>query len=272
MFLSERKGSTQWRFPKRTAIVVLALLLATLGKKLLAQMQLSPVQPSPRSAAWWTQRHSDILQKIKGQQFDLVFLGDSITQNYEKEGPAPDEVFAPVWREFYGKRKALNLGYSGDETQNLLWRIENGEVDGLSPKVAVILIGTNNSGLHPKWAPEENEAGIEAVVAELHKRCPQTKILLVGILPSAVSSQKSAIDNTVNHLLSGAYAKSSYVTFVDIAATFMKEGRLDEHLFYDTRLNPPRGALHPDTRAQRMMAEALEPTLVRLLGEAPVSK
>jgi lysophospholipase L1-like esterase len=206
--------------------------------------------------------------------FSLVFVGDSITQNYEKTGPAPDEAFAPIWSEFYGDRRALNLGYSGDQTQNVLWRLNHGEVEGISPKAVVVLIGTNNSLLNPQWSAEENAQGVEAVVADLRQRLPQAKILLLALLPSDVSPRKSAMDSEANALLARKFSGDVTVTWLDIGDIFRKAGALDTTLFYDTRLKPLRGALHLDTEAQRMMAAAIEPALSGLLGDrsrVPVS-
>ena len=119
----------------------------------------------------------------------LLLIGDSITNNYDKANP-PDENFQPTWKQFYEPRKALNLGFSGDTTANVLWRLDHGEVDGLHPKAAVLLIGTNNTAQHSEPDLEETESGIDAVVADLEERLPETKILLLGILPSDISARQ----------------------------------------------------------------------------------
>ena len=192
-------------------------------------------------------------------------VGDSITQNYEKTGPAPDEVFYPAWQEFFAPHKALNLGYSGDQTQHVLWRLQHGEVNGLTPKNVVVLIGTNNTPDRPggtrHQTAEEVAEGVEAVVEELHIRLPAAKILLVEILPSAVSVTKSNKDALVNSLLRLRYAGSAYVTCLDLSFLFVKDGELQTALFYDPRLKPARAPLHPDTIGQRKMAEAIAKTL-----------
>ena len=102
-------------------------------------------------------------------------------------GPPEWRDFVPVWQRFYGGRNAVNLGFNGDATSHLLWRIENGEVAGIAPKVAVILIGANNLGrLH--WPAEDTVAGIDAIVTQLRHRLPHTKLLLLGVLPSERSA------------------------------------------------------------------------------------
>lgn len=185
---------------------------------------------------------------------DLVFIGDSITQNYE--------LYAPVWDAFYGRRNALNLGYGMDTTGATLWRIAQGELDGIAPKVAVILIGANDTNLGRGVV--ETVAGVKAVVAAAQAHLPHSKILLLGILPSRRSVGKSKADAEINARLAGYYAGSKDVTFLDIAPTFIRRGALDLSLYVE---QPPEGALHPNLRGQAAMAAAIEPTLARLLGD-----
>ncbi len=193
-------------------------------------------------------------------------LGDSITNNYDK-AKLPDENFQPTWEQFYAPRKALNLGFSGDTTAHVLWRLQHGEVAGLHPKVALVLIGTNNTG-HGETA-EETELGIDAVVADLEQRLPETHVLLLGILPSDISDSKTQRDRAVNRYLANGYGENPRVTYLDIGAIFYHAGVLNAAIFYDPRLPQHGKSLHPDTNGQRMMAEAIEPTLARLMGDAP---
>ena len=190
----------------------------------------------------------------------MLLIGDSITNNYDK-AELPDENFQPIWKQFYEPRKALNLGFSGDTTAHVLWRLDHGEVDGLHPKVAVLLIGTNNTSQHNNHTAEQTEAGIDAVISELENRLPETKILLLGILPSDISDEKTARDQAVNAYLATCYSENPLVTFLNINSVFYKNGVLNTALFYDPRLPQHGKSLHPDTVGQRMMAEAIEPTL-----------
>lgn len=223
------------------------------------------VVPVPQTAGWWAWRHQDRLEKVKAGGVDLLFVGDSITQNYEKTGPAPDEIFYPTWQEYFAPHHALNLGYSGDQTQNVLWRLQHGEVDGLVPADIVLLIGTNNTVDAPSGTPlqsaEQVTAGVAAVVEQLHARLPGAEILLVEILPSSVSAMKSAKDAAVNAALRVRYAESEYVRCLDLSSLFLKDGMLNASLFYDPRMKVPRGPLHPDTVGQRMMAKAISDAL-----------
>ncbi|MCW0180901.1 GDSL-type esterase/lipase family protein [Zavarzinia sp.] len=214
---------------------------------------------------WWAERHQQKLEEIRRAPVDLIFIGDSIIHNYELTSTAPQYDFLGLWKRFYGNRKAVNLGFNGDTTGNALWRLENGEIDRIAPRVAVVLIGTNNT-IQGQGA-EETEAGIAAIVALLRQRLPMTKILLLGILPSGISPLKTALDQTVNLRLADRYAAARGVTFMDVGYLFLKDGVTDLGLYMDPRNTPPVPALHPDAAAQARMAEAIEPTLAALMGE-----
>jgi lysophospholipase L1-like esterase len=228
------------------------------------------VVPTDRlSEAWWAGRHQAIVAaQASHADAQLLLIGDSITSNYDKAKP-PNEDFRPIWQQYYAPRKALNLGFSGDTTANVLWRLDHGEVDGLHPKVAVLLIGTNNTGLLHETA-EQTDAGIDAVIADLEHHLPNTKILLLGILPTRLPSKYENFD--VNSYLGKRYAggEDGRVTYLDISVIFYQGGSLNDSLFYDPYLSPPRASLHPNTQGQRMMASAIEPAIARLLGEAPI--
>lgn len=261
-----------WKRGARRARAMMFALLAGLGLSAGAlaadDLPVSAVPADRLGEAWWAQRHQHVLEQVRAHpDAPLLLIGDSITHNYEKGDP-PDEDFLPTWNAFYGARGALNLGFSGDGTQHVLWRLDHGEVDGLRPKVAVVLIGTNNTGWL-KQSAEQAQLGIDAVVARLEQKLPQTHLLLLGLLPSDLSAEKSRADAEVNRYLAERYGDNPRVTYLDIGSVFVRDGRLDTTRFYDTRFDPPAGALHPDTRGQRMMAEAIEPTLARLLGEPP---
>ena len=214
---------------------------------------------------WWAERHARVLEQVKANPTaGVLFLGDSITQNYEK-AKTPDENFQPTWQQFYATRGAINAGFSGDRTEHLLWRLDHGEVDGLRARAVVLLIGTNNTAIGQPAA--EVEAGIDAVIEKVREKMPQAAILLLGILPSDISERKTAADREVNQYLSNRYAVDPKVSYLDVAPVFYKAGRLDASIFYDPRLPRPGKPLHPDTVGQRLMAEAVEPTLARLLQD-----
>jgi lysophospholipase L1-like esterase len=314
-----------------TAVIAATLLSAPLSQ-IRAQEPATPSAPSIRDLTpailptdrldvpWWAERHARVVETVRRRpDVGLLLIGDSITQNYEKANP-PDEDFQPTWKQFYEPRHALNLGFSGDTTANLLWRLTHGEIDGLRPQAAVILIGTNNTAQHQ--TAEQTEAGISNVVGTLTQRLPQTRILILGILPSDVSAEKTAADQAINAWLAKRYGqkntraeechpersrceamtqskdlrlqaqdspsstapanqtqatapptpqqKDPRVTYLDISSIFMTSpGTLNDAIFYDPRLSTPGKPLHPDTKGQRLMAEAIEPTLAKLMYDKP---
>jgi lysophospholipase L1-like esterase len=228
------------------------------------------VVPKDRlNESWWAARHKAIVDELPSHKdAQIVLIGDSITNNYDKAKP-PNEDFQPIWQQYYAPRKGLNLGFSGDTTANVLWRLDHGEVEGLHPKLAVLLIGTNNTGFFHQTA-EQTEAGIDAVIEDLEQRLPETKILLLGILPTRLPSKDLNFD--VNAYLGARYAggKDTRVSYLDVSVIFYQGGSLNDSIFYDPYMNPPRASLHPNTEGQRKMASAIEPTVARLMGDTPI--
>lgn len=236
----------------------------------------NPAVRQPGKRPYFANRHYQILARVKRGGVGLVFIGDSITQNYEKS-ILPNENFAPTWNKFYGDRNAVNMGFSGECTDGAIWGVENGELDGISPKVVVILIGSNND-LVMHCTAEQTAAGIGVLVDKVHGKVPGAKILLLGILPSHAirwvgnAAQKSATDRAVNRMLAAAYRSHSFVTYLDIGRVFLNpDGTLNEDIFYD-RQDDGNGSIHPNTRGQRLMAEAIEPTLSKLFGDRDKTK
>lgn len=232
------------------------------------RMPVAAIPVSRLDTPWWRARHQEKLAELRGRRVDLVWLGDSITQDWEKQGPPEWQDFAPVWQRFYGDRNALNLGFRGDNTGHLLWRMQNGELDGIRPRAAVVLIGANNLG-RVRWSAPQTVAGIVAVVDELRRRQPATRILLLGILPSVRSNWVSRTANAVNQELAKLYPSGGAIAFLDLSALFLRDGQVDRTQFYDDLLDPPDPPLHPTAQAQARMAEAIEPTLAAMLGDRP---
>jgi lysophospholipase L1-like esterase len=248
---------------------VLALgVLAPLAAN--ARNVLAAVPISRLDLPWWRQRHDAKLKELAQAKPELIFLGDSITQDWERAGPPEWQDFAPAWRRFYGDRRAVNLGFAGDTTASLLWRIDNGEVAGIAPKAAVVLIGANNLG-RVHWSAEDTVVGIDAVISELHRRLPGTKILLLGVLPSERTVWITETTGQINRMLAERYKDDRSVSFLDLTALFMRNGVLNRGLFLDSRLTPPQPSLHPSAEGQALMAKAMEPILANLLGDRPHS-
>jgi lysophospholipase L1-like esterase len=250
---------------RRLSLLILAacLLVPAAGD---TRTILAAVPISRMDLPWWRARHEAKLKELAETKPKLIFLGDSITQDWELAGPPEWKDFVPVWQRFYGDRRAVNLGFSGDTTASLLWRIRNGEIAGIAPAVAVILIGANNMG-RVHWSAEDTVAGIDTIIAELHHRLPATKILLLAVLPSERSAWITETTAAVNRILTGRYKDDRLVSFFDPTGIFMRDGTLNRGLFYDPQLTPPAQPLHPSAQGQALMAKAMEPVLASLLGD-----
>jgi lysophospholipase L1-like esterase len=263
-------------------ILAFALLwpLALLGPPAAsAAVNLAAVPISRMDQAWWRARFEHSLQRVGQGHVGLVWLGDSITQNWEKTGPSPYAAYAPIWDRFYGDRDAVNMGFRGDTTANVIWRLDHGEVQGISPRALVLLIGANNFG-RVHWDAAQTLAGINAIIAILRRQLPQTQILLLGVLPSERSAWITANTAIVNEELDETYRDRPYVTYENVGYLFYRNGRLDRGLYLDpheavqashqpgvSTATVPSVALHPDARGMAMIAAAIEPVLHRLMND-----
>lgn len=213
---------------------------------------------------WWLPRHEAKLKRIKDGDVDLLMIGDSITHGWEgrPKNPKDSKGGKEVWDRYYGHRKAVNLGYGGDRTQNVLWRLQHGEVDGIAPKLAVIMIGTNNtSGLEPA---KHTALGIKHIIRELQMRVPETKILLLAIFPRGIGPDdaKRQRNNEVNGIISG-YADNEIVFFLNINEHFLDGERT-------LLIEAMPDLLHPNQKGYQIWAEAMEPKVAELLRDEAV--
>lgn len=213
----------------------------------------SAVTPVDRAnIKWWTDRHEQVLQRVAQGNVDLIMVGDSITHSWEKRGKA-------VWDQYYAPRHAVNLGFSGDRTQHVLWRLEHGEIDGICPKLAVLMIGTNNSNRQDNTA-EEIADGIKAICATLRAKLPKTKILILAIFPRGEGPSAQRKKNAKASELASAIADGKHIFYLDINEAFLDE---DETLSRDVMPD----LLHPNETGYKIWAEAMEPTIQKLMGE-----
>lgn len=256
------------RLPRRAALLGGAGLLAGAADRP-DRSERTPLAALPLSrmdTPWWRARHLAKLEEVRSRPVNLVWLGDSITQSWEMQGPPEWRDFAPVWQRFYGDRRAVNLGFKGDNTAHLLWRMQNGELDGISPRAAVVLIGANNMG-RVRWTAPQTLAGIGAITTDLQRRLPGTKVLLLGVLPSIRSKWVTNTTVEVNAGLAQAYPPGHPVRFTDVGHLFKRGAEVDRTQFYDDQLQPPDPPLHPTAQAQERLAEAIEPILSAMLGD-----
>ena len=223
---------------------------------------------SRMSTPWWAARFAAKQNELGARPADLVWLGDSITQNWETDGPEEWRRFAPVWNRFYGDRRAVDLGFKGDSTCHVLWRLDHGELDAMHPKLVVLLIGANNFG-HVHTDAAATYDGIRLILARLHAHAPAARVIVIGVLPSIRSSWVDANTRAVNAMLAAGLAHEPGVTFVDLARLFMRDGRIDAGAFLDPHLQPPDPPLHPTAQTQARIAAAIEPIVARDLGDRP---
>lgn len=208
------------------------------------------VVPAPREGGWM-KRHESFNERVKKGNVDLLLIGDSITQGWEGAGKK-------VWEEFYAKRNAVNLGIGGDRTQHVLWRLDHGNVEGIKPKAAVLMIGTNNSGSNTS---EQIAAGVKAIVDKLKEKLPETKVLVLAIFPRGATKDDSRrkVNAGANELIA-KLADGKQVFYQDIGQKFLKEdGTLSKEIMPDL--------LHLNEASYRIWAEAIEPKVKELMGE-----
>jgi len=239
------------RFPSFAVILTVSFALLC-GQALAKDSQaFASTKPVPRKDAWWQARQKAMNERVKKGNVDLLMIGDSITHGWETQGKN-------VWKKFYEKRNAVNLGIGGDQTQHVLWRLEHGNIDGIQPKLAVLMIGTNNAGcLNPK----EIAAGVQAIVAKLRAKLPQTKVLVLAIFPRGADAKDRLrqVNSQTNEIIA-KLADGKNVYFMDIGPKFLdKDGTLPRGIMPDL--------LHPNAKGYEIWAEAIEPQVKKLMGE-----
>jgi len=207
----------------------------------------------------WLDQHEDIKGIGLSQRVDVVFLGDSITQSFGGEGRSVGTAAGKIWNECFGPFHPANFGISGDCTQHVLWRIDNGCFDHIDPRAVVVLIGTNNLPHDPAAAIA---AGIEAIVTRLEQAAPDARILLLGILPRGemladpLRRKAVRVNELITHL-----GKRPRVLFLDISERFLPpDGRADPKLMRSD-------FVHITEAGYRVLAEAIVPVLRELLVE-----
>ena len=216
------------------------------------QVKESAVVPKPRDAKW-VKRHEGFLQDLKSHngKVELLFVGDSITDGWRNGGR---KVFA---ENFADKYDTLNIGLSGDRTQHVLWRLENGEMEGIKPKLAMLMIGTNNLSGNTN---DEIVAGIDACVKEIQKLSPTTKVLLLGVFPrgmKATDPSRQRIKD-INAAISKLDDGGKTVKYLDIGDKFLEpDGTLPKEIMPD--------ALHPNTKGYQIWADAVKDSIAELM-------
>jgi lysophospholipase L1-like esterase len=210
--------------------------------------------PAPRDANWM-KRHEGFLALTNKPAAKVLFLGDSITDGWRSKGKA-------VWEKNYAPLNAINLGIGGDRTQHVLWRMENGELEGIKPKAVVLMIGTNNTGKEKdgsaRNATPEIIEGVTAIVKGLRKKMPEARILLLAIFPRGqkgepIRDQLAEINKALSKLDDG-----KMVNYLDIGQKFLEaDGTLSKDIMPDL--------LHPNEKGYEIWADAIKEPLAKLL-------
>lgn len=211
----------------------------------------SAIDPVSRDRAGWMGRHEKMNARVKQGNVDLVFIGDSITQGWEGSGKG-------VWEKYYGNRNAVNLGIGGDRTQHVLWRLDHGNLDDISPKLAVVMIGTNNARDNTS---EEIADGVEAIVRQLRSALPETRVLLLAIFPRGENGQdeRRLVNRDANERIA-KLADGMRVKYLDIGQGFLKDdGTLTREIMPDL--------LHLSEKGYTIWADAIESAVAEALNK-----
>ena len=237
------------------AALVTMSILSLAGKVSAQAIEKNPaVTPQPRIVEWWFARHTQKIAAMSKGEIDLLMVGDSITNNF-------DSIGAPVWKKYFEPRKAINLGFGGDRTNHVLWRLDHLPKLKKAPRGAVVLIGTNNIC----WGsdkPRQAAGGVQAIARKLGELYPEMKILVLGVFPRRRKldhpHRKQIIE--LNSYLPALLKDLKNVKFLDIGPEFLDDkGFLSKEMMPDTT--------HPSEKAHEIWAQAIEPELDRMLAD-----
>ena len=196
--------------------------------------------------SWWKPRFESKIKDSQNHKYNVVFFGDSIIHKYEDDG-------LKAWQLFSEYRSYLNLGFSGDMTEHLLWRIQNGALDYIQPQKIVIMIGTNNTGLRFD-SVQDVFLGIQAVVKSIEIQKPQAQIILLGLLPRSRSHyHKFRIrNNEINAKLLQWSNNKQKIRYFDFSALFLRGNKtISKDVMPD--------ALHLSEAGNTILTRALKP-------------
>ena len=203
----------------------------------------------------WFKRHDEVLALQKTLDPEIVLIGDSITHFWAGLPPAHSQNGPRAWATTFGARRVLNMGFGWDRAQNVLWRLDHGEMDGTRPKLVVINIGTNNFGGTPRArenTPPEIAQGIEAIVARVQAKSPFSRIVVMGVFPRgnhADDNRRPGI-RALNEILARQLANRPGVTFLDIGARMISpDGSISSEILRD--------GTHPGEKGYEIWGRAL---------------
>ena len=231
-------------------LIVASLPVALRAQTPAAQPELATI-PVIRND--WLRRHEGFVSLAKNGDVDVLFLGDSITDGWRNERGG-----GPIWRKYFDPLKSANFGIGGDRTQHLLWRLQNGELEGIQPKVAVVMIGTNNLAQNQT---EEIAEGIKLIVQEIRSRSSKTRVLLLAIFPreetpGVLREKLQQVNAIITKLEDG-----KNVRYLDIGGNFLQpDNTISQDIMPDF--------LHLSLRGYEIWAEAIIEVLKEMMTEA----
>ncbi len=198
----------------------------------------------------WRERDKQLTAEAQKGEAQLAFIGDSITQGWEGNGKA-------VWAKYYADRQPINLGIGGDRTEHVIWRLTHGNLGKIKPKVAVLMIGTNNTG-HFMQDPEEVAAGVKEILDILGRRLPQTKVVLHGVFPRGADAfDEGRLNNIAINQRIRQFADGDRIHYLDIGHEFLQaDGTITKEIMPDY--------LHLSPQGYEIWAQALDPKLKEL--------
>lgn len=219
----------------------------------------APARRTPRyEDKNWLKRHHDFVAMAQKGDIELLFLGDSITDAWGGKHHNPKSRGTEIFTKEFEPLKAANFGIGGDRCEDVLWRLQHGELDGMHPKVVMLMVGTNNTRANTAKAIAD---GITAVVNEIHKRSPETKVLLLGIFPrgqkpNPVRDTIKQVNETISRLDDGGKT----VKYLDIGDRFVQpDGTISAEIMPDY--------LHLSEKGYRIWADAVKDPIHEMLGK-----
>ena len=250
--------------PMRTPFLAMLGWMA-LPSFVLAEIPAADVWPVPKSPAGvnrtefpvprneWVDRVQRKLTETAGKHYDIVFDGDSITDYWQGAG-------RPVWDARYVPLNAVDFGIGGDRVEHLLWRLKEGQVAGIDPKLVVLLVGTNDISSE---TPEQIAAGVKDAVDTYLRLCPNAHLLLLGLFPrGATATDRARLTNAAVNVLISKFDDGKRITYLDIGAKFLDaDGTIPKEVMAD--------ALHPTLRGYQIWADAMASEIEKIFPDAP---
>ena len=245
---------------KANKFLVVGVIAFCVTSAFAAIRSVTPVAWKGDPKCWQMKRHAEKLKEIANGGAPVVFLGDSITHGWERSGAAQ-------WKKYFaaGKRRAINLGFSADRTEHVLWRLQNGELDGYEAKCVLLMIGTNNTGHFPfeEEPPVDTVLGVKAILDLIAEKQPNARTILTAIFPrGADDTNEARIRNDIVNKELAKFADGKRVIWCDFSDKYLDAyGRLSREVMPDL--------LHPNGLGYEMWASAVIPLIDAVLNAAP---